>query len=196
MARLPAYDRELLARSELIRGHYFYHLRHYFGSDVACLSMLRDPVQRSVSAINHIIRSARQHRNMTPEELIGDSLLMQSHVYNLQVRVLGAKFDADDPSAWPHDIHAAMEVGEAELGRAKQALVEMPFFGIRERMEDSVDLFAAGILDWVGRRAFGGRAPGLQRDRGTRAAVGGIGGISRVLQCTRPATLRLRNHVV
>ena len=53
-------SRDYLRRYRLFRAHFYSYLNHFLGTDLAHLTMLRDPVERSVSHFEYV-RRAPEH---------------------------------------------------------------------------------------------------------------------------------------
>jgi hypothetical protein len=84
-----------LASFRLVQGHFRYNLREVIASDARMLVMLRDPLRRTVSALQHLQRDASFHldhqlaQGLSLAEMIRDPILMQSQ-RNVQARFLCA----------------------------------------------------------------------------------------------------------
>jgi len=109
-----------------------------------CITMLRDPVLRTISHYRYLLRTRRRHhhRALMPQriglkEFVCDPRFYE-HVVNVQVRgivgpVKGRPEGYDDPNAMS---------GEALLVLAKQRLDQLAFVGLTERFSESVELLA------------------------------------------------------
>ncbi|MBU9262806.1 sulfotransferase family protein [Burkholderia multivorans] len=137
------------------RGHLWHGLGGYIGRSLTYLTMLRDPVQRTVSWYLHAKRdmNAYRHQKMNEE---GWTLLdfirdpeTNWDIVNTQTLFLAADFDYQRLSRDPVDYGraavkelAARRHDKALLDRAKRRLESFAFFGITERMRDSMSLLA------------------------------------------------------
>ncbi|MDR8909106.1 sulfotransferase family 2 domain-containing protein [Burkholderia multivorans] len=133
------------------RGHLWHGLGGYIGRSLTYLTMLRDPVQRTVSWYLHAKRdmNAYRHQKMNEE---GWTLLdfirdpeTNWDIVNTQTLFLAADFDYQRLSRDPVDYGraavkelAARRHDKALLDRAKRRLESFAFFGITERMRDSM----------------------------------------------------------
>lgn len=91
--------------------------------------VLRDPVQRSLSALAHMARV----RGSTPARLVEDEQVVGRLVRDYQTKILGCG-GIDQPNL--HD-----RVDDATLDRALRRVDELAFVGITERFPDSCRLF-------------------------------------------------------
>ncbi|MEX3983391.1 sulfotransferase family 2 domain-containing protein [Paraburkholderia sp. EG287A] len=140
-------------RYRLFRGHHWYGLGGYDARALTYITMLRDPVQRTVSWYLHARRHADtyRHQQMNDE---GWSLLdfaRDPHtnwdIVNTQTLFLAADFDFEkltrDPVGYGRAAvqeFAARRHDRTLLDRAKRRLESFAFFGITERMRDSMSL--------------------------------------------------------
>lgn len=91
-------------------------------------TMLRDPVQRSLSMLAHLHRQ----QGLAPETVMGSEQLRTAHIADYQTRMLGADSDPD-----------FNDVSDACLERALRNLDAFEFVGITERFTESCRLFDA-----------------------------------------------------
>ena len=130
----------------LVRGHYpfgpYSQLWKHMVQNPICLTMLRDPVFRTISQYRQIIRNPADsaHKEVTSQRLSLEAFVCHPrhhhNVVNHQVRrlvgsVRGASQGYEDPNALCH---------EALLVLAKQRLEQFAFVGLTERFRESVDL--------------------------------------------------------
>ncbi len=133
-----------------VRGHLFYDvLRRLLTGTPTCITFLRDPIERTLSAYGHV------KNHFDPREHVWtDGMDLEEYVYslpaqcdtNIQTRMLGAVLDCTDGVAWPEALRREMD--EAVLGMhvraadAMRVLDEIAFFGVAERFDDSLALLA------------------------------------------------------
>lgn len=155
LPELFALPLEGMGRYRFFRGHLWHGLGEYIGRDLAYLTMLRDPVQRTVSWYSHAMRDANayRHQKMNDERW---SLLdfvrdpdTNWDIVNTQTLFLAADFDYEKLSRDPIEYgraavkeYAARRHDRTLLDRAKRRLESFAFFGITERMRDSLSLLA------------------------------------------------------
>ncbi|RQV18481.1 hypothetical protein DF039_15535 [Burkholderia cenocepacia] len=155
LPELFALPLEGMERYRFFRGHLWHGLGEYTGRELTYLTMLRDPVQRTVSWYSHVMRDANayRHQKMNDE---GWTLLdfvrdpdTNWDIVNTQTLFLAADLDYEKLSRDPVEYgRAAVKAFAARrhdrtlLDRAKQRLESFAFFGITERMRDSLSLLA------------------------------------------------------
>lgn len=161
LLRIPA---ERFARYRLVRGHYFHDLGDRFAAPPAVVTMLRRPLDRSLSFLRHSLR-APAYRDRTIDELVADRHFTRKFLWDFQTKILGHRVDLADPAAVPGDANVPMQPGPKMLERAKAALDAAAFVGLAEEFERSMELLEARF-GWPVARA----RPGLNRSPSRRAA--------------------------
>ncbi|HTH59872.1 MAG TPA: sulfotransferase family 2 domain-containing protein [Paraburkholderia sp.] len=155
LPELFALPLESMGRYRLFRGHLWHGLREYVGHDLTYITMLRDPVQRTVSWYLHAMRDANAYRHQQMNEE-GWTLLdfvrdpeTNWDIVNTQTLFLAADLDYEKLSRDPVGYGqaaikalAARKHDRALLDVAKKRLESFAFFGITERMRDSMGLLA------------------------------------------------------
>lgn len=146
---------ESMGRYRFFRGHLWHGLGEYTGRNLAYLTMLRDPVQRTVSWYLHAMRDANayRHQKMNEESWTLLDFVRDTEtnwdIVNTQTLFLAADFDYEKLSRDPIEYgraavkeFAARRRDRELLDRAKRRLESFAFFGITERMRDSASLLA------------------------------------------------------
>jgi len=158
LEELFALPRESVERYRLFRGHHWYGLHRYIGRALTHISMLRNPVQRTVSWYLHVQRFAGtyRHQQMNEERW---SLLdfvrdreTNWDIVNTQTLFLAVELDWEklsrDPVGYGRATvkeFAARRHDRALLDIAKRRLESFAFFGITERMQDSINLLVHSL---------------------------------------------------
>jgi hypothetical protein len=150
-----------LARVRCVGGHYWFGpgdraVHDRFSVDPVVITVLRDPVARTVSAYQHVMRWPE---HWLREELglgEGETIPLQdfvehpgtqSEIANLQTRLIVGMVPGNLP---PLDIHSGEDVPFADeelLDLAKARLGSFAWVGLTERMEESVRLLSA-MMGW------------------------------------------------
>lgn len=142
MIRKPA---EEFNRYHLIRGHFTYNLVDRFPVFPRVLTMLRHPVERTISHLLHVKSNPKfwLHRFVplatAPLDQVLEHEAMHKFVSNHQLRLLGYDFDLEHPHD-PKMLHSPHEVDERLFEVACERLQRCEFVGISERFADSIDL--------------------------------------------------------
>lgn len=149
----PAYlykDLKDMPRSELegyrlIRGHFRYELlRHYLGSDPLLITMLREPMSRTISHLRFLKRTKQLNgplKQFVPiDDLSLDEVarhpIIRNFLRNYQVKQLaygfGPAMTTPEHLMFDHSINY-----EGLLEKAKQRLNDSFFVGLTERFDES-----------------------------------------------------------
>ena len=118
-------------------GHFPYVVRELLAMELRATTVLRDPVDRTVSMLHQLRRAQPWEEGTGPrpraerglEELYEDPSVFGPLLLNHQTKVL-SMVPADEPQTYKDVIH----VDEARLQRAKQALEEMDLVGTTEHL--------------------------------------------------------------
>jgi hypothetical protein len=154
LLRLP---REGLRRYKLFRGHFYHHLHTYAPVKLTTFTFLRDPVERSLSHYEHILRDRghyfheRANRQGSLAAFLRDPQTA-AMITNFQTRGLGVDLDpvrialtldseALGRAELERRLESVLSQGETEaqlLARALARLRRMAFVGLVERYDESV----------------------------------------------------------
>lgn len=145
----------VISKYDFFRGHLWYGLNSYVGKSLNYITMLRDPVQRTISWYSHVKRDPNAYRH---DRVVGEnwSLLdfvtdkeTQWDMVNAQTLFLAADLDFDklakDPVGYGQAViqdYASRNKDRALLDLAKSRLEKFVFFGITERMTHSLHLLS------------------------------------------------------
>ena len=158
LASLPA---ERAAAIRLYAGHFPFMVRDLLPADAVTLTVLREPVDRSISSLKHFKRLYERYRELSLEEIYEDAFVYRHYVENHQTKVF-AVTARDHPetlaSTLTHDEHRAylagtsadleagadvpsdtISVDDARLALAKQRLAEVDVLGVSEEFSDFVE---------------------------------------------------------
>ena len=161
------------AEIRVYTGHLPFVARELMGPDVVTLTLLRDPVDRTISVLKHFKRLYARYRDLTLDAIYDDDIVFPHFVEDFQTRVFALEA-ADHPRAFagaadyqslrtaleaPAGTRAALAppitVDAARLARAKQNLGAVDVVGVNEA-------FGAFIAEL--RQRFGWWAGGAEYD--------------------------------
>ncbi|AYN92949.1 MULTISPECIES: sulfotransferase family 2 domain-containing protein [unclassified Pseudomonas] len=155
LPELFATPRDRLSQYAFYRGHLWYGLGTYLNRELRYMTMLRDPVQRTISWYSHVRREAGayRHRQMVEENwsLLDFVQNEETHwdMVNTQTLFLAADLDferlSQDPVGYGQAAiqqYAQRRNDRSLLELAKQRLTQFDFVGITERMQDSMLLLS------------------------------------------------------
>jgi hypothetical protein len=173
---LEALSPERRAEIRVYAGHFPYVARDLIGPDVRTLTLLREPVERTVSVLKHFKRLRDRYRDLSLDAIYDDPVVFPFFIENHQTKVF-AVTPADRPNAFASaltydeirdrldiaghadttvasDVPDTIAVDEARLAQAKTNLAAVDVIGCDETfhafVEDLRDRFgwwSAGIDD-------------------------------------------------
>ncbi|MEL6222379.1 MAG: hypothetical protein AAFQ57_00940 [Cyanobacteria bacterium J06626_14] len=158
--RLAREDGKRLRQYRLFRGHFGCSIPQFFKRPTACVTVLRDPIKRSISHFQHIAREPKDRRHKLVKAHDMDLAAFAEHpetrlaILNLQTRSIA--FDLGFKELKKIRRFAAQGVigtlqpersDDELLAIAKQRLDNFPFVGIVERFQDSLFLLSY-VFGW------------------------------------------------
>lgn len=151
VARLAAMSEASREQTRFFRGHFPFSAVTLLGDDVRTLTVLREPVARTVSWLNHCRRNNPEHHDLTLEAIYEDDWFTVRYARNLQTKQFGMTLvEAQAPMAdVPGDrvarsiyvslgcaLNAAVEVDDSRFEAARAAMTRIDVLGVTERYED------------------------------------------------------------
>lgn len=118
----------------LVTGHFPLCTTEVLGAPFRTFTVLRDPVERTLSQLRHRHALDAASRAMTLEDMYGDQLFFFSLVHNHMVKML-----ALTPSEMTAGAATMVEFRPEHLDRAKANLRGMDVFGLQDRFEEFLD---------------------------------------------------------
>jgi len=166
VALLEQLSPERRAGIRVYTGHVPFAARVLMGPDVATLTLLREPVARTVSVLKHFKRLWPRYRDLSLDAIYDDELVYRHFCENFQARVFAiepgdrtrsfasaAEYDAlraalDDPTHLSAALgpDATVVVDADRLERAKHNLATVDVLGVN----DGFDAFIAELRDRFG----------------------------------------------
>lgn len=137
------YTPQQLTNFKLIRGHFPYELLKHLNSEPRLVTFLRHPIQRTISAFNHLKRwdipqeksfydnardFAKQTQNISLDELMKETELA-NHIRNKTQKFLVGKLGRANANL------------PLDLEQAKERLAGFEFIGVTEHFDESLALF-------------------------------------------------------
>jgi len=145
-------------RIRIFTGHFPYATVELLGIEVATITILRDPVARTISYLRHCKKRHAQHRQLRLEEIYEDPMFFPFFIHNHQAKQF-ALTAADRPESYMD----VLEVDESRLELAKANLEKIDVIGLQESYDELL-----AELAW----RFGwNRTPAEDRNVGRRGKV-------------------------
>jgi hypothetical protein len=158
------------AEIRVYAGHFPYVARDLIGPDVQTLTLLREPVERTVSVLKHFKRLRDRYRDLTLDAIYDDPVVFPFFVENHQTKVF-AITAADRPNAFasalafdeirdrldvpghseaavPSDVPDTITVDDARLEQAKVNLSAVDVIGCDEQFHSFVEDLRASFGWW------------------------------------------------
>jgi hypothetical protein len=132
---LPA-DRRAAIR--FFYGHFPFVVTEMLDPGLVTLTVLRDPVERTISLIRVLREQRAALRALTLEEIYDDEHMFPRLIHNHQTKLFSMT-DDDHPRSYRDEI----EVGDARLAVAKQNLTRVDLIGITERYGEFLGMLRA-----------------------------------------------------
>ena len=132
----------LAARGDQIRviaGHFPLCTTELIGDRFTTLTLLREPVERTLSQLRYTRKINRTARHLPLEELYDDPMRFHAVVHNQMTKMLSLRPTEVGDAA----MLARVEFDRDRLERAKEALVGIDVIGLQERFEDLCEELSA-----------------------------------------------------
>jgi len=156
MADLSA---ERRARIRVYTGHVPYLASQLLGIDVVTLTLLRDPVDRTISMLKHVRREFEKFGGLELDDIYDDDFVFEHFVENNQTKVFAltqeeraSAIAASSPtpavaahllepqvSAGPKDRPRRIAINDQRFEQAKSNLARVDVLGLSERYGDFLD---------------------------------------------------------
>jgi sulfotransferase famil protein len=114
----------------VVTGHYPYACRHLLDDDVVTFTLLRDPIERTISHVRMLQRLDPRLAELSLAEVYDDPASRSFFFDNYQARV----FAYDDPAN--PTVMADVEWDDHRMEVAKKNLATIDLFGFRERLDE------------------------------------------------------------
>jgi hypothetical protein len=133
---LTSLDKGRRRRIRVFTGHFPFVAVELLGLDVTTLTILRDPVERTLSYLRHCKRYHEPHRELALEEIYEDQFFFPLFIHNHQ-----AKLFSLTPGDHPKSYMDVLDVDARRLEIAKANIERVDALG----MQDDFDWFLADL---------------------------------------------------
>jgi len=160
---LVALSAERRGEIRLYAGHFPFVARDLIGPDVKTFTLLRDPIDRTISILKHFKRRYERFRNAPLDEVYEDPFVYRHFIENYQAKVFAVRAE-DRPNAFvsslsfqeirdelerPRDraqaesiaraTETALRIDDDGLDRAMATLAQVDAIGTDERLQEFVE---------------------------------------------------------
>ena len=158
-------------------GHFPYFVRDLLGVDVATLTLLRDPVDRTISVLRHFKRLWSRYRDSSLDEIYDDEFVFRHYIENFQTRVFALTRDdaaqsfasargyreirdaLADPAPLPRPSQDdTIRIDDRRLAIAQANVARVDVVGVSERFPLFVEQLRARFGWWPSGLDLGARA--------------------------------------
>lgn len=141
--RLAALPAARLDRVRLVAGHYPYSARHLLPGSVRTVTILREPVARTVSLLKHFKRLHPPSRDRTLRQIYEDPDRFVGFIENHQTRVF-----AIEPADRVRTLREPVAIDERRFATALANLRAIDVLGLTERYDDFLEGLRARFGWW------------------------------------------------
>ena len=149
MSHVAALSPERRATIRVFTGHFPFMLRDLLGTNVVTMTLLRDPITRTISALKHFKRLDR-YRDLSLESIYDDRQIFRPWIENHQTKVFALRPDDNKDS-----IGCGLTIDDARFDHALQNLSQVDVLGLTESYSDFFDEIRSRFGWWRGGRPAG-----------------------------------------
>jgi Sulfotransferase family len=131
---LTALPPERRARIRVYRGHFPFVAAELLGEELVTITILRDPVERTISYLKHCKRYKEEHRSLSLEQIYQDPFFFPTEILNHQAKLF-AMTSEDEPESYLDVI----EIDDRRLEIAKANLERVDVLGFQEHFQELVE---------------------------------------------------------
>jgi Sulfotransferase family len=151
--RVLGLSAERRSQIRVYTGHFPYMVRELIDPRLVAVTLLRDPVERTISVLKHFKRLDDRYCDMDLEEIYDDDHIFRSFIHNYQTAVFSRTLeDGVQP------IRDPISVDERRLAFARDNLAKVQVVGLTSRYAEFVDELRARFGWWPTRPDRTGRA--------------------------------------
>lgn len=118
---------ERRAKIRAYTGHFPFVVTDLMNEDLVTLTILREPVSRTVSYLKHCKRHHKQHQHLTLDEIYDDPFFFPSFIHNHQAKVFS--MTPDDKLESYMDV---IEIDDERLETARRNIERVDVLGLNE----------------------------------------------------------------
>jgi hypothetical protein len=119
--------------ARVLIGHVPYVLAEQFDPPLKTVTLLRDPVGRALSMLEHRRTRSRRFRGATYQEILDDDGVVANHIRDYQTKMFA--FDSVEECA--EAVNVPLDIDDARFERALGRLESVDVLGVVERMPEA-----------------------------------------------------------
>jgi hypothetical protein len=139
--RLLALGAERRAGIRMYTGHFPFFVCERIDPELVTLTVLRDPVERTISVLKHFKRVEERFHDLSLEAVYEDRQIFRFFVENHQTKVFSLGLDDNEQA-----INCGLTIDDARFARARDNLARVDVIGLTEHY----DRFLAEVRDRFG----------------------------------------------
>ena len=139
--RLLALTSERRAGIRIYTGHFPFFVCGQIDPRLITLTVLRDPIERTISVLKHFKRVEERFHDLSLEAVYDDRQIFRFFVENHQTKVFSLALDDNEQA-----INCGLDVDAARFARARENLARVDVIGLTEEY----DRFLAEVRDRFG----------------------------------------------
>lgn len=154
-------------RLRLITGHFPLCTTELLGVPFVTMTVLRDPVERTLSALRDMRERDADFRGRPMQEIYADPIKFQCLIHNHMVKMLSMT-----PDEMTDGFLTVLHLDTGHLERAKRNLVErIDAWGVQEHFDEFCDELARRFGWDLGPPRFANRSKAFEAEDGLRARI-------------------------
>jgi hypothetical protein len=165
--RLLALPSERRAGISVYTGHFPYYVVDAIDPTLTTLTLLREPVARTISVLKHFKRDEPRFADSTLDEIYDDRMTFRFFIENHQTKVFSLTADDGEDA-----INCGLTIDEGRFVRARENLARVDVLGLTEQYDE----FCAEL-----RRRFGWWPDGIDSRARTNVGPRDGGAVSAAL---------------
>jgi hypothetical protein len=142
--RLLSLPAERRAAVRVYTGHFPYWVGAALDPDLVTMTLLREPVERSLAALRHFKRDPA-YRHLSLDQIYDDRVVFRFYVENHQTKVFGLRPDDNEDA-----INCGLSIDDARFARAKENLASVDVLGLTEAYGEFIDEIRSRFGWWPG----------------------------------------------
>jgi hypothetical protein len=122
---------ERRARIRVYTGHFPFVAAQLIGAELVTFTVLRDPVERTISYLKHCKHYHEQHRSLSLDQIYEDPFFFPTLIRDHQAKLFAMTVE-DEPQSYLD----VMEIDDRRLEIAKSNLEKLDVLGLQDRFEE------------------------------------------------------------